>query len=47
MDIAYLKKLRVVLSTPTINRTLGIALNDRHPMLGLSMGRVLVRYGTP
>ena len=47
MDIAYLKKLPAVLSTPTINGTLGITLNDWHPTLGPFMGRVLVRYGTP
>ena len=47
MDIAYLKKLPAVLTIPTFNGTQGIALNDRHPMLGLSMGRVLVRYGAP
>ena len=45
MDITDLGKLPAMLNTPMFNGTLGIALNDRHPMLGLSMGGVLVRYG--
>ena len=44
MDIAYLKKLPAVLTTPMFNGTQGIALHDGHPLSRPPTGRVLKGY---